>query len=149
MGYLCVDANIVVKWLVPEEEKNNALALLYECNSLGMGLVAPDCMYAEVGASLRRKVYRGVVDEDDGFRALTAIECLGIDMVPVPDLVLDAWYLAAQYNLPTLYDAYYLALARAYGCDLWTVDRRFLNSLSNVSYVRDLRDYSPGSLEAG
>ena len=40
-----------------------------------------------------------------------------------------AWALARRWNLPTAYDAAYLALAEVTGCDLWTADRRFASSL--------------------
>ena len=146
MRKVCVDANLVVKWLTPEEERDEALAFLAECRGLGVGLIAPDCMYAEVGASIRRKVYRGLLDEADGFGAISVIDRFGVDVVPALDLMADAWYLAAQYNLATLYDAYYMALAELRGCDFWTADERFINSVRGVPYVRRVADFSPGSL---
>ena len=56
-------------------------------------------------------------------------------------------FAAALHNLPTLYDAYYLALAQARGCDFWTADRRFVNSVPQVPCVRDIRDFATGMLE--
>ena len=63
------------------------------------------------------------------------------------DLFTGAWHIAEQYNLASLYDAYYMALAQARDCDFWTADRRFLNSVPKLPYVRDIRDLTPGMLE--
>ena len=147
MKQVCVDANLVVMWLAPEEGRDKAVALLDECLKQEVSIIAPDCMFAEVGTALRRKVHRRVMDEEDGRFAISMLSRLAIDIVPVLSLCSEAWRIAAEHNLSTLYDAYYMALAQARGCDFWTADQRFLNSLPKLAYVRDIRDFSPGMLE--
>ncbi len=145
MTQVCVDANLVVMWIAPEEGREQAIALLSECRERGISLIAPDCMFAEVGAAIRRKVYRGMMDERDGFDAISVLDRLAIDIAPVLDLMTEAWQLAAAHNLPTLYDAYYLALAELRGCDFWTADERFINSVKGIFYVKHIADFIPGT----
>lgn len=133
-------------WLAPEEGRDRAVALLDECLRRDVTIVAPDCLFAEVGSVLRRKVYRGVMDEEDGRVAIGLLDRFAIDVVPVLRLCPEAWRIATEHNLPTMYDAYYMALARLRGCDFWTADQRFLNSVPNVSYVRSIAGFEPDSL---
>ncbi len=147
MGQVCVDANLVVMWITPEEGRDQAVALLDDCLRHQTSIVAPDCVFAEVGSVLRRKVYRGIMDGEDGRVAISLLDRFAIDVVPVLSLCARAWQIAADLNLPTLYDAYYMALAEARGCDFWTADQRFLNSVPKQPYVRNIRDFAPGALE--
>jgi predicted nucleic acid-binding protein len=148
MKQVCVDANLVVTWLTPEEGRDQAVAFLDQCLGQGIGIIAPDCVFAEVGSALRRKVYRGIMDDEDGRVALSLLDRFAIDVVPVLSLYAEAWKIAVDYNLSTLYDAYYMALAKLHECDFWTADQRFLNSVPNLPYVRSIRDFGPGILES-
>jgi predicted nucleic acid-binding protein len=47
------------------------------------------------------------------------------------DLVLErAFALATEYNGPTAYDSFYLALAERLGCEFWTADLKLFNVVS-------------------
>jgi len=55
-----------------------------------------------------------------------------------------ALQLADTYNLPAAYDAHYLALAEAFGCELWTDDQRLLRRVGGaLDFVRWIGDYQP------
>ncbi len=66
---------------------------------------------------------------------------------PIPDggppaeLQSRAWSTAKQYNRPRAYDAQYLAVATAAGCELWTGDQRLVRAV-NASWVKWLGDHS-------
>ena len=54
-----------------------------------------------------------------------------------PELSREAWELAVELNLPTVYDTAYLALAQIEGCDFWTADRSFYRVASGkYGFVR-------------
>ena len=144
---ICVDANLIVMLYTPEEMRNQAVLLLNECLHNDISIIAPDVIWAEVDSAIRRKVYRGLLELDDGKIAISLMSALQINHANTLDLIFDAWRIADAYNLPTLYDAYYLAIAELRGCDFWTADERFVNSVKGLSYVRPIRDYSPGILE--
>lgn len=143
---VCVDASVVVMWYTPEEGMECALALMDECTDAQIALVAPDCVLPEAASAIRRKVFRGTLDDDEGRVALGLPADAAIDVVPVPRFIWDAWVLAAQYNLPRLYDAYYLALAQLRGCDFWTADERFFSAVAGHPRVKHIGDFAPGCL---
>ncbi|MCX6345638.1 MAG: type II toxin-antitoxin system VapC family toxin [Armatimonadetes bacterium] len=147
---ICVDANLAVIWYVPEPWREQTVGLLDECLTHNIRIIAPDCIFAEAASAIRRKVYRGLLEADEGHVAISLLAGFPIDSVDVRTLYNEAWKIAAAHNLPTLYDAYYLALAMLRKCDFWTADERFYNSISSISgltCVKYIKDYLPGILE--
>ena len=140
---VCVDANLVAKWYLFENLKDEAVAFLAEADRLGISILAPDVLLAEVGSAIRRAVHRGLTTSDRGRLALGLLKRVHIQRFDVRDLFDDAWRIAEAYRLPTLYDAYYLALAGIRGCDFWTADERLINSVQGLAYVRSLASYQP------
>jgi predicted nucleic acid-binding protein len=71
--------------------------------------------------------------------AMSNLMALGVELREVEPLrVLE---LAFQYNLAA-YDAVYLALAEAEGCELWTGDRPFYQAVkSEMPLVKWIGDY--------
>jgi len=50
--------------------------------------------------------------------------------------------IAEQFNLPTVYDATYAALAELRGCEFWTADKVFYDTVKAVlTFVKYLPDY--------
>jgi predicted nucleic acid-binding protein len=145
---VCVDANLVAKWYLFENLKDEALAFLAEAERAKVTIVAPDVVLAEVGSTIRRAVHRGLMASEKGHSALGLLKRAQIRRFDVRDLFDDAWRIAETYRLATLYDAYYLALAEVRGCDLWTADERFINSVQSLPRVRNLADYTEGALES-
>ncbi len=52
--------------------------------------------------------------------------------------------IAQALNLPTIYDALYLALARDHGCEFWTADERLYNAVRDrLPWVHWIGVYQP------
>ncbi|MHB9038828.1 MAG: type II toxin-antitoxin system VapC family toxin [Armatimonadota bacterium] len=145
---ICVDANLVIKWYTYENLHEEAVSLLDESDRLGMQLIAPDLIFAETGSTIRKLVHRGILSAENGWMAISLMKRVDIKRYDVRDLYDDAWRIAEKHNLPVLYDAYYMALAELRGCDFWTADERFINSVQGIAHVRHIRDFSPGVLES-
>lgn len=77
-----------------------------------------DC---EVAQALRSQVLRGTVGAADAHTALTHWARLGVRRFPVVGLLDRVWELRDNV---TAYDATYVALAEALGCELLTADAR-------------------------
>lgn len=143
---VCVDANIIVKWYVPEEHREQAVALARDCHRLGIEIIAPAFALAEATTAVRKKVYRKIMSASEGLVTANLVWRAQVTPYEIQDIYMDAWRIAERYNRPTLYDAYYMALAEARNCPLWSSDERFLNSVGNLPHVKHIRDYVPGQL---
>jgi predicted nucleic acid-binding protein len=64
---------------------------------------------------------------------------LPIDYLNEESVRVRAWELAEQYQLPTLYDAAFLACAESESAEFWTADRMLLKQSSPLpAYVHQL-----------
>ncbi|MBE9170454.1 type II toxin-antitoxin system VapC family toxin [Pleurocapsales cyanobacterium LEGE 06147] len=94
-------------------------------------LVAPCFAWAEVGSVLRKKVRAKLLTSTEANQLYTAYLSLSIDYIDSEILRLNAWQLAEQYGMPTLYDAVFLACAEAESANFWTADDAMLNQFSS------------------
>lgn len=127
MAEVCVDASLVVAWLLPEEFSDEAFMLKERWAGEGVELVAPVMLASEVPSTLRQAVYGGRILAAEGDEAFAAFLDLPIRIIQPKNLLLRAWEIGKSVNAPRLYDAFYVALADIEGCELWTADRRLTN----------------------
>lgn len=148
--YICLDTSVLVKTLVEEEGTDKALALMEKVALNGQLIVLPAFAWAEVGSVLRkmrRKNLLTMQEADDlwlEFRHFQGIEYLSDDMI-----MERAWKISRYFDMPTLYDASFLAVAEVVAersgemCEYWTWDERLINQLNGRrEYVRWLKDFA-------
>ncbi|MGQ9627894.1 MAG: type II toxin-antitoxin system VapC family toxin [Anaerolineae bacterium] len=134
---VCVDASLLLKLALGEDDSPHALALWERWAREGMVIVAPTLLLYEVVSVLRNKVYRGIISLEAGEEALEAILAQPITLLSPEGLHRRAWEIAGEMNRPAAYDAHYLALAEALGCEFWTADGRLYNSVrEKLPWVR-------------
>lgn len=119
-----VDANIAVKWAVPEAGSADAYAILK-----AGGVIAPDLIFAECANILWKKVQRGDLAADEAEICARLIETAEFESVPTRSLLKAATAIAIQLRHPA-YDCIYIALARERGLRLATADERLLRRLA-------------------
>lgn len=85
----------------------------------------PHLVDSEIAHALRSQVSRGTVTDTDARSALDRWARLGMRRFAALGLLGRLWDL--RQNL-TAYDATYVALAEAIGCDLLTADRRLASA---------------------
>ncbi|MYB40772.1 MAG: type II toxin-antitoxin system VapC family toxin [Chloroflexi bacterium] len=138
-GRVVVDASLAVKWLVREADSGEALALARSWAANGVTPAAPYLMPVEVGNALHRRVVRGELPLTEAARLIESMLASDIELLETAGLHSRALELASQLDQGAVYDAHYLALADALGCDLWTADERFYRaarpSVDNVRWV--------------
>ncbi len=127
---VCVDASLVVKWLVNEPDSIRALDVLEEWIRRGVRMIAPPLLDYEVGSVLRKLAARGVLEVDDARQRLHMFESLGIQHVHPPLLLRRAWEIANSHSLYTIYNASYAALSELTGTRLYACDRALIDALS-------------------
>lgn len=143
---VCFDTNIYIKYLTPDEQEEAATRLVLTALQGKALIVAPSWARAEVGSVLRKKVRARLLRQDEADVLWTAFLNLPIDFVDLPALWTRAWEIAARYELPTLYDAAFLACTEVVGLptgvvrEFWTADHELLRQLrvSTPTYVREL-----------
>ncbi|TBR57512.1 twitching motility protein PilT [Westiellopsis prolifica IICB1] len=127
---LCIDTSVMMKYLCPDEQTSEAIALITNALTQQTRLVAPYFAWAEVGSVLRKKVRLKLLTSTEAQQLYTAYISLPIDYIDSEILRLEAWQLAEQYGMPTLYDAVFLACAKTESADFWTADDAMLNLCS-------------------
>lgn len=126
---VCVDASLVVKWLVSEPDSMQALDVLEEWTRKGVGMIAPPLLDYEVGSVLRKLAARGILEVDEARQRLHMFEALGIQHMRPPFLLRRAWEIATGRRLYTIYDASYAALSELTGARLYTCDQALISAL--------------------
>ena len=139
---IVVDASLVFKWFVAEDDSDRAVALLQRWAGSGARITAPHFLAAEVANALHQRVRRGymTVEEAEARVEEMLSPRLGIDFYDASSFHPRAAQLASQLRQPAVYDSIYLALAL--GGELWTADERFHRAASaefgNVRWLGDV-----------
>jgi predicted nucleic acid-binding protein len=119
---LVVDASIVIKWFVKEENRDRALMLREAHLSAGMLLGAPDLVVYEVCNALR---YSPEFTETDVEAAVGSLFELHLGLSPpTTETMAGAAEAAFKYGV-TVYDAAYLSQAEIEDNRLVTADEKF------------------------
>ena len=132
-GLFVLDASVMVKWFSEEEYTDRALKLR-DAFSIGeIELVVPDLMLYEVSNALR---YNPDFDETDVSEAVGTLYDIGISIiVPNRDVINSALNLAYEHKI-TVYDAYYVALAKEINFKLITADRKLYLKIKDLKIVK-------------
>lgn len=121
---LVVDANVALRWFLPEPQRAAALAVLER----DAWLIAPELLLVEVGNGLRKKVLSGQADTARAFDCMATLRQVLDEVYPAARLLPRALELSIELRHP-IYDCLYLALAEAKGVDLVTADGAFADVL--------------------
>ena len=127
-----VDASVVVKWFVSEENTPESLSLRDAFVGNQIDLFAPSLMPFEVVNALRR------ASDEEGFllESSRSLGKYGIHLQGLSGPYFDRVVRTARRNGVSVYDASYLALAENIDCRLYTADRELLKRLTDVDRKR-------------
>lgn len=131
---LVVDCSVALKWVLLEDDREAALALI------GQALIAPDFLCLECANVLAIKVRRGLLSAAQARASLKEIEDMpGLALRPMAAHVGAAQDLSLELGR-TAYDCLYLALAVSENATLVTADERFARAVSaNAAYAPLIR----------
>ncbi|MCB9152938.1 MAG: type II toxin-antitoxin system VapC family toxin [Caldilineae bacterium] len=146
---VCVDASLVLKLVLAEADSQSAHDLWHTWIDSDTEVFAPEHLAFEATSVLRNHVYRGLISPAAGRLAFDALRAQPIALVSSRILNERTWELAEQFNRPTAYDVYYVALAEALNCDLWTADRRLVTAVHQtlpwVRWLGETQSAQPGA----
>ena len=133
MGTVCVDASLVLAWLLPEDISPAAYRLQERWDEQGDEMIAPALMPFEVTSTLRRAVHLGRLTAEEADEAFEAFLEMGIRLRQPEELPRQAWEWGKTLQPSRLYDMYYVALAHVEKCELWTADRKLVKLVGDRS----------------
>lgn len=144
-GYVVVDASLAIKWVLKEPYAEQALALAEEWAAAGTRPSAPCLLLVEATNVLHRRAMLGHISLSQAGQLLAGLLDMGIEIRESPQIHFRAMELARELQRPAVYDTHYLALADILGCDLWTADERFFNSVKQRQpRIRWLGEFKAG-----
>lgn len=133
MTQFVVDANVGIKWVVPEIHSEAALRL----RNIDYNLLVPDFFFPEIGNILWKRVRRGETTLEYAQEDLAALMGLDLEIHQSLPLMPQALEIAVRIQ-QAVYDCVYLALAVTQGCQMVTADERFFNALQRDSLAPHL-----------
>jgi predicted nucleic acid-binding protein len=131
---LVIDANVAIKWFVPEVQSDAAAAIVDPENEL----IAPDLLLVEVGNVVWKKIRSGDITDEEGKNIMTSLEAMPINFHSIRPLLPSALDLACRAGC-TVYDATYIALALAQDCTLVSADRRLFLKFESSAIGRRIQ----------
>ncbi len=129
-GFVVVDASLAFKWLVREEHTDKALAILREWHDEEVTPAAPHLLPFEVSNALHKRVTRGELSIEGAVDLIGNLLTSQIELHQPWNLHGKALEMASRFGQAAAYDAHYLALAESLGCELWTADEKFCQSVA-------------------
>ncbi len=126
---LVLDASAVVKWFV-EEEESSKMRKIRDLYLNGKVIIyVPSLLFIELANALR---YVEGLALRDVVNAVEALRALRINIVDNLSVLSNAIEIAFSHDT-TVYDAIYVALAKATNSKLVTYDRELLNKFSDIA----------------
>ncbi len=138
---LVVDASVAVKWFVPEEGSDKAMALLQSREEL----TAPTLIFAEVTRAFQKKHAVGLMPFEAIVEGVTDLRRYLHHTVALEILIGEALIIDRQYPHP-IFDYLYLACAMREHCRVITSDQSFIAKLTGTPFsehVIPLNDWLP------
>ena len=135
-SYVMIDAGVAFKLLTPNRARDAIRHLVRQWSSQQLTLCAPTLWFYELTSILSKMVHLAELDEQDARDILDMAIGLGVQLIePEKELARAAFAWTRRLQRAASCDSFYLALAEKPGCELWTVDRRLVNSV-NQPWVR-------------
>ena len=98
-------------------------------------LVAPPLMWSETLAVLHERMWRGEIGSDDARAGAAQLASCPVRNEAPDALGETAWEIAGELGWAKTYDAEYLALARLFGAQVITLDRRLRREAERTGLV--------------
>jgi predicted nucleic acid-binding protein len=127
-----VDASVAVKWFLPEPGSEAAITL-----RAAERLFAPELLFAEAANVLWKRTTGGLLSEEKARRILSILLDAPLDIIPLRPLMPDALKIACRAGV-SVYDAIYIAAARAAEAPLVTADRQLHGRVSLIPGMRSM-----------
>lgn len=135
-GYV-LDSSVVIKWFSNEDFTDFALKIREDFIKGNVEIVVPDLQLYEIANALR---YNKDVEKSEINSAIESLIEIGIRIiVPTKDILKASIDIAYEHNL-TIYDAYFVALAKELDFIFVTADEKLCSKIKNLKFVKLLKE---------
>ncbi|MDD5673502.1 MAG: type II toxin-antitoxin system VapC family toxin [Chitinivibrionales bacterium] len=131
MNAIVLDCSAVVPWFFPEKNDEVARRVHDRVDRHGIGLIAPELLKAEFGNVAWKKVVKGQCSEELAVKQIGHFLHLPVVFCALAPLLPSALKLACAKNI-TVYDAFYLELARTARAFLATADEKLISCANDL-----------------
>lgn len=145
METICIDASVVAKWYLPEDQHEEAKAILLAYEQRKIRLVAPILLLYEVGSVLRERINNQELNQEEALAILFQLKKVNISLVSPVDSLPRTLEIAVKNNL-WIYDASYIAVAEMYDGKFFTADTRLVSrvktgfpSIRHLEEIKELK----------
>jgi predicted nucleic acid-binding protein len=140
-----VDASVAVKWILPEDDSEQARAILEASAEGAFDLIAPEHVLAEAANAVWARSYlRKEISVLSAQLGVALLRSANVAYTPTEALIPQAFELALAHGW-TVYDCLYVALAMQEDAVLVTADRPVATTFGPTGYVRRLADFDIAS----
>jgi predicted nucleic acid-binding protein len=127
---LVVDASFVLRLILSGPQQATCRDLMAEWARDGIALCAPTLWLYEITSALCKVVRLGELTTEEAQQALALVHGLGVQVVPPDEFqTRRAFEWTMRLQRAAAYDSFYLALAEARRCELWTADKRLCHAV--------------------
>ena len=125
---VAIDASFLLKLLLPEDSSDQVEHQWRNWIENSVEVIAPTLIMFEASSVLRNKVFRGILDDVDAMEMIDRIRHLDLSLIYAQELIELAWGIGAILKASTLYDCFYLAVAKLFKVPFWTSDKKLYKS---------------------
>jgi len=135
--YYVLDSSVVIKWFSNEDYTETALELRDKFVEGDIEIVVPDLQIYEIANALRYNKQIKKLEVENAVKSLIEI---GIKIIsPKSEVMKTAIDMAYDYDL-TIYDSYFIALAKDLNFMFVTADEKLYKKIKNLRFVKLLKD---------
>lgn len=137
-----VDSNVLVKWYIPEKYSEEATIMRNDYIYDRIRVITPIYALLEYANTLRKYVARKLIAVDDAYEAYSLLIDTRVEYVDITsDYVSEALEYSIKNNV-TVYDAYYIVLAKKNNAYMYTADEKLLNRVRGKEpRVKHIKEY--------
>jgi predicted nucleic acid-binding protein len=144
-----VDASVALKWLLDEDFTEEALRLRDRWVRDETPVLGPALLPFEMANGLYKRVRKQDLDVQDAITELAEFLSWFGDVEDYPEVHSRAFEIAHELGQGAVYDSHYIALAEAWGAQLWTGDKKLWEASHGrypfVNFVGDYGEHESGA----
>ena len=133
---IVLDTSTIVKPLLQENGKEKVEKMFHLKENFKLSILVPDIFRYEYMNTICRELNTEIAEE--GYKTFTARQ---VSIIPMDfDLIRRTTKITEKYPKASFYDAAFHALAKAYGIDFITADKRYYELTKKEGNIKLLQD---------